>query len=125
MDNSIVEHKHIIRIGLEDCHYTGNTVAGARLCQYAIDCVSMLGCAREGMAGMLANINANCRSEVHALDELEITARFESCGNTSRKYSFKIVKTIEYATDGAKTAVLLDEPRLVMDGTAVLVRKPH
>jgi len=125
MNKNITEWKHIVRPGADDCHYRGYLVAGARLLQYVGDCIACLSSAREGTGGLIANMNANFRAEVHAMDELHITLKLEKEGNTSRLYSFTIMKTIEYANDGSYTAAILEEPVLAADGTVVLVVKPH
>lgn len=120
---NITEWKHIVRPGADDCHYRFYLVSGARLLQYVTDCVANLSVAREGTGGLVANINGNFKREVHAMDELVVALRLESEGNSSRKYSFEITKTIEYANDGSSTAAVLDPAALVADGTVVLVVK--
>ena len=99
--------------------------SGARLLQYVTDCIACLSSVREGTGGLIANINGNFRAEVHAMDELIVELKLERQGNTYRVYAFTITKTIEYANDGTSTAKVLDEPKLVVDGTCVLVVKPH
>ena len=122
---NITEWKHIVRPGADECHYRNYLVSGAHLCQYVTDCVACISSAREGTGGLVANLNANFRAEVHAMDELVVTLKFESAGRTSRKYSFSIEKTIEYANDGTATAKILEAPLHVADGDLVLVCKPH
>lgn len=122
---NITERKHIVRPGADDCHYRDYLVSGAHQLQYVTDCLACLSSVREGTGGLLANINANFREEVHAMDELIVTVRLESVGNTSRKYSFTIEKTIEYNNNGERAAVVLDEPKLCVDGNCILVVKPH
>lgn len=100
-------------------------MSGARLLQYVGDCIACLSSAREGTGGVIANFNANFRKEVYAMDELHVTLKLEKVGNTSRLYSFTIIRTIAYSTDGTRTAKILDEPELCVDGTVVLVVKPH
>jgi len=123
-NGTAAEWTHIVRPGADDCHYRGYLVAGTKLMQYVTDCCACLSSVRDGTGGLLANINSNFRSEVHAMDELVVKLMLASVGNTSRKYSFTIHKTIEYANDGSATAKVLDEPLLVADGTVVLVCKP-
>lgn len=125
VNSNVIEWKHIVRPGADECHYRNYLISGARLCQYVTDCAACLSSVREGTGGLLANINANFRDEVHAMDELVITLRLESQGNTSRKYSFTIEKTIEYANDGTATAKVLDSPKVAVDGNLILVCKPH
>jgi acyl-CoA thioesterase FadM len=124
-NNSIIEWRHIVRPGADDCHYRGYLVSGARLLQYVTDCIACLSSVREGTGGLIANINGNFRAEVHAMDELLVELKLERQGNTSRVYAFTITKTIEYANDGTSTAEVLKNPKLVADGTCVLVCKPH
>lgn len=124
-NRDIAAWKHIVRPGADDCHYRGYLVSGARLLQYVTDCVACLSSVREGTGGLVANINGNFREEVHAMDELIVELKLERQGNTSRVYAFTTTKTIEYANDGSYTAKVLDEPKLVADGTCVLVVKPH
>lgn len=121
----IIERKHIVRPGADACHYRDYLISAAHLLQYVTDCVACLSSVREGTGGLIANINGNFREEVHAMDELIITVRYESAGNTSRKYSFKIEKTIAYNTEGARIATLLDTPSICVDGICTLVVKQH
>ena len=121
----VMERKHIVRPGADDCHYRDYLISGAHLLQYVTDCIACMSSVREGTGGLVANINGNFREEVHAMDELVVTVRPESVGNTSRKYAFTIEKTIAYNTDGARAATVLDEPKLCVDGTCILVVKPH
>ena len=121
----ITEWKHIVRPGADDCHYRNYLVSGARLLQYVTDCIACISSAREGTGGLVANLNGNFREEVHAMDELVVTVRLDSVGNTSRKYAFTIEKTIEYSNDGTATATVLETPKLAVDGMCVLVVKNH
>jgi len=125
MDKEVIEWTHIVRPGSDDCHYRDYLVSGARLLQYVSDCVACLSSVREGTGGVVANFNANFRKEVYAMDELHVTLRLEKVGNTSRHYSFTIVRTIAYSNSGERAAKVLDEPELCADGTVVLVVKPH
>ncbi len=124
-DKSVLEWKHIVRPGADECHYRGYMVSAAHQLQFVTDTVACLSSVREGTGGLIANINGNFRAEVHAMDELVVTLRLQKEGNTSRIYEFTIEKTIEYANDGTATAVVLDTPKLCADGTLVLVCKPH
>lgn len=125
MNEHITEWEHIVRPGADEAHYRGYLVSDARLLQYVGDCIACLSSAREGTGGLIANFNANFKAEVHAMDELHVKLKLEKMGNTSRIYSFTIMKTIEYANDGTYTATILEEPVLAVDGTVVLVVKPH
>lgn len=125
MNKNVTEWTHIVRPGADDCHYRSYLVSGARLLQYVGDCIACLSSAREGTGGLIANFNANFVAEVHAMDELHVTLKLEKVGNTSRVYSFTIMKTIEYANDGTATAKILDEPIEAANGSVVLVVKPH
>lgn len=122
-ESIITEWTHVVRPGADNCHYRGYMVAGTTILQYVTDCCACLSSAREGTGGLLVNIDANFRAEVHAMDELVIKILVDRIGNTSRTYSFTVNKTIEYANDGTSTAKLLDIPLLVADGTIVLVCK--
>lgn len=124
MENKMItEWTHIVRPGADDCHYRGYLVAGTRLLQYVTDCVACIGSAREGRGGSLVNINANFRAPVYAMEELHVKVKLESVGNTSRKYSFTIHKTISYSSETTPPAKVLDEPILCVDGTCVDVHK--
>lgn len=125
MKPEITEWTHIVRPGADNCHYRNYLVSGAHLTQYVTDCIACLSSVREGTGGLVANINANFRVEVHAMDELVIKLKLVKTGNTSRVYAFTIDKTIEYANDGTATAKVLDEPVRTADGEVVLVVKPH
>ena len=119
------EWTHIVRPGATDCRYRDYLVAGATLIGYVTDCLACFSIAREGTSGLVANVNCNFRDEVHAMDELIVTLKIERIGNTSRTYSFTIHKDIEFPNGGSYRTELLDEPRLVADGTLVLVVRDH
>lgn len=126
MGKEVTEWTHIVRPGADDCHYRGYLVSGASLLGYVGDCIACLSSVREGTGGVIANFNANFRKEVYAMDELHVTLKLEKVGNTSRVYSFTINRTIAYSNDpNERAAKLLDEPELCVDGTLVLVVKPH
>ncbi len=125
MKPEVMEWTHIVRPGADDCHYRSYLVSGARLVQYVTDCLACLSSVREGTGGLVANVNANFRVEVHAMDELVIKLKLVKTGNTSRVYGFTVDKTIEYANDGTATAKVLDEPLRAVDGEVILVVKPH
>jgi len=120
---NLTEWKHIVRPGSDNCHYRRYLVSGTQQLSYVSDCVACFSIAREGKTGSLVNISANFKSEVYAMDELEVTLHLESVGNRSRKYSFTIYKTITFSNPETNYPELLDEPVLVADGTCVLVIK--
>lgn len=119
------EYQHIVRPGATDCRYRDYLVAGATLVGYVTDALACFSITREGTSGLVANVNCNYRAEVHAMDELEINLKIERIGNTSRTYSFQILKRIEFPNGGSYLTVPFDEPVLAADGTVVLVVKDH
>lgn len=125
MKKEITEWTHVVRTSAEDCHYRNYLVSAATLLQYIGDCTACFTIAREGVSGLIVNYNANFREKVGAMEELHIKMKLDKVGNTSRRYSFVIEKTIEYVNEGPSKMHFLEEPIVVADGTVVLVAGAH
>ncbi len=124
-NKSIVEWKHIVRPGADECHVRDYSMNGGDLLKLVIDTAACFTSVREDTGGMMPYICGNFHKPVWAMDELVITVRLEREGNTSRTYSFTVERTIAYANDGTATAKVLEKPELCIDGTLVMVCKPH
>ena len=110
----------------KDCYYSGYMLSGPQILQFAIDALTDFTVRRDnGDGSMLVNTNANYRSSLFGGDTIEVIIWLEGEGKRSRTYGFNIYKLIEdhHAED---IFVVLDEPKLVCDGTAVcVVKKPR
>lgn len=113
-----------LRMSLNDAHYGGNLVDGARILQMFGDVATELLIRNDGDEGLFkAYDNIEFIAPVYAGDYIEATGEIISSGNTSRKMlfqAFKVVQTRPEISDSA--AELLPEPVLVCraSGTCVV-----
>jgi len=107
-------------------HYSNYMYSGPQILQYAIDALTDLTVRRDnGDGSMLANVNANFRASLFGGDTIEVVIYVEKEGKRSRTYVYQIWKIIENHREQDVFEVL-EEPVLVLDGTAVcVVKKPR
>lgn len=74
----------------EDVHYAGGLVAGARILGLFGDAGTALLLENDGVEGLLASYQeVRFMRPVRAGDLVDVTARLESSGNTSRQLAFE------------------------------------
>ena len=112
-----------VRMSTGDAHYGGNLVDGARIMGLFGDAATALLVYSDGDEGLfLAYEDVLFKAPVFAGDFLEIIAKIEKIGNTSRTMSFEAYKII--AANGAagdSAADKLDPPLLVASAKGVCV----
>lgn len=112
-----------VRMGSGDAHYGGNLVDGARVMGLFGDAATGLLIHADGDEGLLlAYEEVQFKAPVYAGDFLEVSARMERIGNTSRTMSFSAHKII--AANGAvgdSAADRLEAPQLVASAKGVCV----
>jgi 3-aminobutyryl-CoA ammonia-lyase len=114
-----------VRISQSDAHYGGNLVAGGKIMQLFGDAATEILVRHDGDEGLfVAYDSVEFKAPVYAGDFLEVVARLEKVGNTSRKISFEAWKVIEASRDPARpyAAKWLEQPLLVAraSGTCVV-----
>jgi 3-aminobutyryl-CoA ammonia-lyase len=114
-----------VRISQSDAHYGGNLVAGGKIMQLFGDAATEILVRHDGDEGLFVAYDlVEFKAPVYAGDFLEVVARLEKVGNTSRKISFEAWKVIEASQDPARpyAAKWLEQPLLVAraSGTCVV-----
>jgi len=116
-----------MRISNKDSHYGGNLVDGARILSLFGDAATALLISTDGDEGLfVAYENIEFKAPVFSGDFLEVTARIEAVGNTSRTISFEARKIIAAnPIAGPSAADHLSSPVLVAiaRGTCVVPRE--
>lgn len=107
-------------------HYSNYMYSGPQILSYAIDALTDLTVRRDnGDGSLLANVNANFRAGLFGGDTIEVIIYLDKEGRRSRTYAYQIWKIIENHREQDVFEVL-EEPVLVLDGTAVcVVKKPR
>jgi len=110
-------------MSLQDAHYGGNLVDGARVIQMFGDVATELLIRNDGDEGLFkAYDNIEFLAPVYAGDYVEATGEIISTGNTSRKmifHAFKVAQTRPDISDSA--AEILTEPVLVCKASGTCV----
>lgn len=113
-----------IRMSLNDAHYGGDLVDGARLLELFGDIATELLIKNDGDEGLFrAYNNVEFLAPVYAGDFLEIKAEITEVKNTSRKMTFEAWKYITIKPEISESAAeYLEEPILVgkASGTCVV-----
>jgi len=113
-----------MRMGLNDAHYAGNLVDGAKMLQLFGDVATELLIRHDGDEGLfVAYDSVEFLAPVYAGDYIEAVGRIVSVGNTSRKMTFEARKVIRPVPEAGVTAAeLLVEPIIVCraGGTCVV-----
>lgn len=114
-----------LRLGQGDAHYGGNLVSGARVLELFGDACTELAIRTDGDEGLLASYkSAEFLAPVRAGDFLEVRARLESKGRTSRHATVEAYRFIEPRPDLSDSAAdIIPEPILVARGALVYVVK--
>lgn len=122
-------HKSIIRVrmGLNDAHYAGNLVDGAKMLKLFGDVATELLIRQDGDEGLfVAYDNVEFLAPVYAGDYIEATGEITKIGNTSRKMAFEAKKVIRPLPEvGVTAAEVLAEPITVCkaSGTCVVPKR--
>lgn len=113
-----------VRMSAHDAHYGGNLVDGARVLGLFGDAATELLIQHDGDEGLfVAYDSVEFKAPVYAGDYLEVRARIDRVGNTSRAMSFEAYKVIEASptADQPSRARVLEEPILVTRATGTCV----
>ena len=113
-----------LRMGMQDAHYGGNLVDGARLLELFGDIATELLIRNDGDEGLfVAYDSVEFTAPVYAGDFIEATGTITKVGGSSRKMSFTAKKVISPRTDISPSAAdVLEEPIVVCraSGTCVV-----
>ena len=116
-----------VRMSAQDAHYGGGLVDGARIVGLFGDAATALLICTDGDEGLfVAYENIEFTAPVYAGDFVEVTARLEKVGNTSRTMHFEAKKIIAAAPEaGPSAAEKLQSPILVARarGTCVVPKE--
>lgn len=123
----MIEARLKVRMGMNDAHYAGSLVDGARMLGLFGDVATELLIRYDGDEGLFrAYDSVEFLSPVVAGDFIEVIGRLTNTGNTSRKMEFEAWKYITPNPKKGETAAdFLREPVLVCraSGTCVTPRK--
>ena len=113
-----------LRMSMQDAHYGGNLVDGARLLGLFGDVATELLIMNDGDEGLfVAYDNVEFTAPVFAGDFIEATGTITKVGGSSRKMTFKAKKIISPRSDISPSAAdVLEEPIVVCraSGTCVV-----
>ncbi len=116
-----------VRMNLNDAHYGGNLVDGAKILELFGDVATELLIRNDGDEGLFRAYHAvEFLSPVYAGDYLEIEGEIIEHGKTSRKMNFIAKKIIQARSDINESAAdVLDEPIIVCkaSGTCVVPKE--
>lgn len=113
-----------VRMSAHDAHYGGNLVDGARVLALFGDAATELLIQHDGDEGLFVAYDmVEFKAPVYAGDYLEVRARIDRVGNTSRAMTFEAYKVIaaEPTPEQPSKARLLTEPVLVTRATGTCV----
>ena len=116
-----------VRMSLNDAHYGGNLVDGAKILELFGDVATELLIKNDGDEGLFrAYDSIDFLAPVYAGDYIEVEGEIIEIGNTSRKMIFEARKVITLKPDISDSAAdLLNEPIIVCkaSGTCVVPRE--
>jgi len=116
-----------VRMSLNDAHYGGNLVDGAKILELFGDVATELLIKNDGDEGLFrAYDNIEFLAPVYAGDYIEAEGKITELGNTSRKMIFEARKVITLKPDiNDSAADFLNEPIVVCkaSGTCVVPRE--
>jgi len=116
-----------VRMSLNDAHYGGNLVDGAKILELFGDIATELLIKNDGDEGLFrAYDSIEFLAPVYAGDYIEAEGKIIEIGNTSRKMNFKARKVITLKPDINNSAAdFLNEPIVVCkaSGTCVVPRE--
>ena len=111
-----------VRISAADAHYGGGLVDGARVLAIFGDAVTEVLIRLDGDEGLMrAYSEVEFTSPVRAGDYLEVRARLEEVGHTSRRVRCTAHKVIALDSPDGSPASVLPEPQLVARALAIAV----
>lgn len=111
-----------VRISAADAHYGGGLVDGARVLALFGDAVTEVLIRFDGDEGLMrAYSEVEFTSPVRAGDYLEVRARLEEVGRTSRRVRCTAHKVIALDSPDGSAASVLPEPQLVALALAIAV----
>ncbi|WP_099187551.1 3-aminobutyryl-CoA ammonia lyase [Tepidibacter mesophilus] len=116
-----------VRMSLQDAHYGGNLVDGAKMLQLFGDVATELLIKNDGDEGLFkAYDNVEFLAPVYAGDYIEAYGHIVSIGNSSRKMEFEARKVAVQRPDiNDSAADILDEPIVVCraSGTCIVPKE--
>jgi 3-aminobutyryl-CoA ammonia-lyase len=117
-----------IRMSAHDAHYGGNLVDGARMLALFGDAATELLIQHDGDEGLfVAYDSVTFTAPVYAGDYIEVRARIDRVGNTSRAMTFEAYKVIaaDPTPEQPSRAQVLTQPLLVTraSGTCVVPKQ--
>ncbi len=118
-----METKHRVRMSMDDAHYGGNLVDGARMLKLFGDVATELLIRYDGDEGLFrAYSSIEFLAPVHAGDFIEVMGKMVKVGNTSRTMEFEAWRIISPTPEfGETAATVLDKPVLVCKATGTCV----
>lgn len=120
-DKNLTEWKQNFSVHGEDVHYTLEMVSGCKILEMCVDCVTELQNIREeGNGGLIAHVNGDLLSPLHAEDAVEIVCWVIKQGNRSRLYGYEMYKTSEFNAEKDHSEVF-DVPVLTAKGDVTFV----
>jgi 3-aminobutyryl-CoA ammonia-lyase len=119
----MVEATLKVRMSMQDAHYAGNLVDGARMLNLFGDVGTELAIRYDGDEGLFrAYSSVDFLAPVYAGDFIEVKGKIVKVGATSRTMEFEAWKVIVPAPQYGETAAeVLDEPVLVCKATGTCV----
>src|SRR5262245_53814567 len=120
MDKPIECHLRL-RMSMQDAHYGGNLVDGAKMLHLVGDAVTELLIISDGDEGLTRIMTSENLAPVHGGDYVEVRARLTEIGRSSRKFECTIHKVISLVDVNDSAADVLPEPVLVVKATGVAV----
>jgi 3-aminobutyryl-CoA ammonia-lyase len=110
-----------LRMSMQDAHYGGNLVDGAKMLHLVGDAVTELLIISDGDEGLTRIMTSENLAPVHGGDYVEVRARLTEIGSSSRKFECTIHKVISLVDVNDSAANVLPEPVLVLKATGVAV----
>jgi len=113
-----------VRMSAHDAHYGGNLVDGARILALFGDAATELLIQLDGDEGLFVAYDmVEFKAPVYAGDYIEVRARLDRVGNTSRGMAFEAYKVItaDPTPEQPSRARVLEEPVLVARATGTCV----
>ncbi len=110
-----------LRMSMQDAHYGGNLVDGAKMLHLVGDAVTELLIIHDGDEGLTRIMTSENLAPVHGGDFVEVRAKLTEIGRSSRKFECTIHKVISLVDVDDSAADVLPEPVLVLKATGVAV----
>lgn len=110
-----------LRMSMQDAHYGGNLVDGAKMLHLVGDAVTELLIISDGDEGLTRIMTSENLAPVHGGDYVEVRAKLTEIGRSSRKFECTIHKVISLVDADDSAANVLPEPVLVLKATGVAV----